>query len=95
MTICLPGLRVLKLLKRYIAVFLIATILAAEFADSQEALAEKQSILDEFAESVRRKTEVEEVQRPLLIEADAFKKNIEEFGERQNAVTVHIVPLCS
>jgi predicted nucleic acid-binding Zn-ribbon protein len=60
-----------------------------------DLLAEKELIRDQFAELMRQKTEVDEAQKPLLIEIEDLRKRINQFAEQQSAITVIDIPLGS
>lgn len=58
---------------------------------SQESEAEKQSVMEQFAQLVAAKSAVSDEVRPLVAEVDRLRVQITEFGERKADVVVRVV----
>ena len=58
---------------------------------SQESEAEKQSVMEQFAQLVAAKSAVQDEVRPLVAEVERLRVQITEFGERKADVVVRVV----
>ena len=58
---------------------------------SQESEAEKQSVMEQFAQLVAAKSAVQDEVRPLVAEVDRLRVQITEFGERKAEIVVRVV----
>jgi hypothetical protein len=57
----------------------------------QDAQKEKESILEQFADVTRRRVEVDEAQKPLLIQLNGVKQEINEFNQKRTEVVVRFI----
>ena len=57
----------------------------------QDAEKEKQSIMKQFADVTRRRTEVDDAQKPLLVELNAVKQQINDFNQTQTGIVVNSI----
>ena len=58
----------------------------------QDAEKEKQSIMEQFADVTRRRMEVDDAQKPLLVELNAVKQQINDFNQTRTGVVVNFIP---